>query len=300
MHAPWLHGLAFGGGWYTPEVGQGHVAERLNALTGVYGSEAVPRFELSSEALGALAYERQVGTGVVPTRDLAHDWYNGLVWIRFPRSKTWINQAHLRHAAPPLTQASSNGRTRLRDALTLFDESGALLLTRQPEHAQALVQHDWQTLFELHAPRRAGAWVGNTQLVLFGHGLLEALHRPHRSLCAKVLPVVVPQDMLLPGTFPIWLDDCLVKVLACLKHPAQLSPLPVMGVPGWFAEAQSPGFYEDATVFRGKPTPKPFQQPERLAFWWDGSTLQTGKCAGQSPLVFQGEESPDSSEQGAG
>jgi len=273
---------------------EGAVSHRLNDLRGET-VDTIPVFVHSTESLGALEYERLVQTGHIPTRDISHDWYNGQVWLAFPKVKQLINALHVRDAGSCLERPDrlpANGRSRLRDALTLFDESGALLLTTEWSLCTALLQHDWKTLLL----DQRETWSARAKVLLLGHGLLDSMSKAHKGLCAKVVPVLVPTlDMELPE-----LQRLMLLVVEQLRAPGNLSPLPVMGVPGWFRDSETPGFYEDSAVYRAKPTRRVSSSDERLAFVWDGSTLGSGKCVGQSLPEFQGEESPDSSEHGAG
>jgi Protein of unknown function (DUF3025) len=126
----------------------------------------------------------------------------------------------------------------LRDALTLFDEFGALWPDAPPALAQALAARDWQTLF---VGQRA-LWAGH-RFEIFGHALLEQLDTaPRKGLTAHVL-----------------LADALAL------SPAQWArkpffPLPVLGIPGWWPANQDPAFYEDARIFR-PPRLKPAAAP---------------------------------------
>lgn len=291
---PWLEPYGGEGAIYREEDNhQDPVFARLNRLKSEHRAQ-VPEFVASTVNLGAMDYEQSVHAGSIPTRNLGHDWYNGLVWLNFPKAKLEINGLHVAEGKPeaPRLAGSANGRSRRRDALTLFDESGALLLTTQPQLACALINHDWHQLFVAYGPD----WQQHTRLLLLGHGLLDALHVPHKGLCAKALPVHLPcldpaQDEL---------EAIAVQAVFQLQDPLQMSPLPVMGVPGWFEESNTAGFYLDTHVFRAKPTRHAGSSCKRLAFEWDGTTLKSGKCAGQSLPDFQGEESPDSSEHGAG
>lgn len=271
------------------DTNEGAVVGRLNAakVDGV-------RFEPSFETMKALVYEQRVAKGAIPTRNLAHDWFNGLVWLKYPRVKREMNRLHVVQGLSGLP-VGANGRNRIRDALTLLDECGAVLLTQEAGMVQALLEHDWQTLFV----EGQLSWAeGSTRLCIVGHGLLDAMQKPHKGLCAKVLPVLVDRvDAVLER-----LDDVLCSVLLHLTAPANFSPLPVMGVPRWFEESSAPNFYHDPSVFRVKPTHQVDSVSRRLAFQWLASTLVHWKCAGQSlpASLLQGEESPDSSEQSAG
>jgi len=72
------------------------------------------------------------------------------------------------------------------------------------------------------------------QALVVGHALLEKLLAPRKPLCAHVLFVADVEAPTLP---------------AALK-PADLPPLPVLGIPGWHAGAQDAGFYANADYFR--------------------------------------------------
>lgn len=273
---PWL--WPYGGDqayFQTSFQGAGLVSDFLNAQSELIGASGVPRFVPSTQALGALEYERCVKAGQIPTRDVSHDWYNGQVWLKFAQAKHFINACHVdEDLLDSAVQKSSNNRSRLRDAMTLFDESGALFLTTDPALSAALLSHDWKTLW---AHREL--WAHKACVLIVGHGLLDAMHRPYKGLCAKAVPVCVRSLDLTAEALQV----LVLKVVVQIQVPANLSPLPVMGIPGWFRESSVPGFYDDTSVYRAKPTPRRSSTHERLAFLWDESTLSVGKCAGQSP-----------------
>lgn len=211
--------------WFAPyrDVA-GPVFERLSAGLSVWQALGPERFEPAAAL--ATGYEHHVAaTGRVPTRDNAHDLFNGLVWLRCPAFKAALNRAHV--AAPP---APAGRRGPLRDALTLLDESG-LLLQAPPALALALRDQDWATLFVTRRP----LW-RQTRLRVVGHALLEKLLAPRKPLCARVLLV----------------DDIEAPALPASLCPADLPPLPVLGIPGWWAPNASCGFYADDRVFRPK------------------------------------------------
>lgn len=195
--------------------------------------------------LKALQYEERVATRAIPTRDCAHDWYNGLVWLAFPRSKTLINRLHLVEIQGG--EVGKNGRTPRRDALTLFDENGAVLVTSDTRAIEALKNFDWDVLFGELRP----LWQDRRVcLYVFGHGLLEALDCAHKGLCAKVLCVHAPGADCSRQQLDAWVE----REILHLFTSRQLNPLPVMGVPGWFEAVRYPDFYQDRSVFRSKPT----------------------------------------------
>ena len=184
------------------------------------------RFVPHAALAKGVAYEVFIATAAqVPTRDNLHDFFNGLVWLHQPALKRRLNELQAQAIA---RQGDATLRGRERDALTLFDENAALL--RAPaELIAALANKDWHSLFVT----RRRLWADAT-LTLFGHALLEKLVTPRKAVTAHVW--VLPPD----GSAPI--ADALLA--------APWLPLPVLGVPGWYADNGDPRFYVDAEVFR--------------------------------------------------
>lgn len=186
------------------------------------------------------AYEAFIAaTASVPTRENLHDLFNGLIWHRFPASKRQLNRLQAQAIA-----ADGVGAVRgpLRDAITLFDENAALLQAPEPLW-RALRARDWTELFVA----QRGAWA-RARLLPFGHALLEKLARPYKSITAHVLALPVPQ--LLGDDLAAW-DAWLAAQLDAARLRAKpFTPLPVLGVPGWWDGNADPAFYADAAVFR--------------------------------------------------
>jgi hypothetical protein len=83
------------------------------------------------------AYEQHIGaTGGVPTRDNLHDFFNGLVWLTFPRIKVQLNALQ---AAQIALDGVGKSRGPARDGATIFDENAALLVVRDNADSHALV-----------------------------------------------------------------------------------------------------------------------------------------------------------------
>ena len=185
------------------------------------------------------AYEQFIfDTGCVPTRDNLHDFFNGLVWLRFPQAKQRLNQLQ---AGALAAQGVGAVRGPLRDALTLFDENGALLAAPGPLW-QALEARDWQRLCIDLRPLWAQA-----RLVLFGHALLEKLVSPRKPITAHVYRAPAALENAAINDLDTWLAQAM-EPGAWARKP--FAPLPVLGVPGWWPQNAEPGFYADAQVFR--------------------------------------------------
>lgn len=179
----------------------------------------------------------------VPTRDGLHDFFNGLCWQRFPISKHRLNQLQAQEIAK---QGIGSTRGAVRDALTLFDEN-AVLWQGPDELWQALQARDWFKLFvELREQ-----WQ-HVHMVLFGHALLEKLVTPYKSITGHVYRVstdVPPHD---DAALDAWVAQDLQTDKLATKP---FEPLPVSGVPNWWADNAAPVFYQDTQVFRPKRMP---------------------------------------------
>jgi hypothetical protein len=175
------------------------------------------------------AYESHIAlTAEVPTRDNRHDLFNGLVWLRFPALKRRLNELQATEIA---AHGVGSARGPLRDALTLFDENGALL-SAPGGLTDALRQRDWQRLFITERE----AW-RDAELTLFGHALLDKLTAPRKPITAHVL--IVDRDA-----------DALALFAADRLATKPFAVLPVLGVPGWWRANEAPAFYDDPAVFR--------------------------------------------------
>ena len=229
--APWLAPLRDAGVPLAQAVNQGQSnAEVLDTAGGPV------RFVAQTEQPSGVAYEEYIfHTGRVPTREGLHDFLNGLIWLQFPKTKRRLN------ALQALAIASDGiGPVRgpLRDATTLFDENAALL--QAPEVLwEALYVRDWRRLFVDLRPQWAHA-----RVTLFGHALIEKLVQPRKDITAHVyrVPWQLPAAEIDP-----WLA-CDLQAASLARKPFQ--PLPVLGVPGWWAANEVSTFYDDARVFR--------------------------------------------------
>ncbi|MDR7095979.1 DUF3025 domain-containing protein [Hydrogenophaga laconesensis] len=187
-----------------------------------------------------VAYEQFIfDTGHVPTRDNLHDFFNGLCWRRFPATKQRLNRLQ---AAEIACAGVGAVRGPVRDALTLFDENAALLQAPPPLW-DALQAREWHHLFVTLRP----LWP-QARLVLFGHALLEKLVTPYKSITAHVfrepVPLALGEDL---AAWDGWLADTLTAPVLAAKP---FTPLPVLGVPGWWPANSDPAYYADAGVFR--------------------------------------------------
>lgn len=205
------------------------------------------------------AYENFIGTtGNIPTRDNLHDLFNGSIWLTFPKTKALLNYYHMLEIKE---QGIGASRGRVRDTITVFDENGAILVTAESSIGKALIDFNWQE--SLVAPR--DKWDNPKQLnkqaqaavYIFGHALLEKLLYPRKALCAHSIVINVTQEFFVLSLSERinHLDQKVADYMDALLSqpdvtPRKLSPLPILGVPYYWAENVQPSFYDDSHVFR--------------------------------------------------
>ena len=231
--APWLEPWSVRGRALAGRLCDGvPVCQALNA-----DAAAPVRFVSQALLPPGMAYEQFIfDTGQVPTRENLHDFFNGLVWLHLPQAKRRMNQLQAQAIA---AQGVGAVRGPLRDALTLFDENGALLDAPAPLW-QALHARDWQRLFVDLRP----LWVP-ARLLLVGHALMEKLVFPRKGITAHVYQAPAAIETI--AQTDAW--------LAAELQPGRWAqkpfvPLPLMGIPGWCHGNDAVSFYDDLSVFR--------------------------------------------------
>jgi len=238
------------------------------------------------------AYEAHIAaSGCVPTRHNLHDFFNALMWFQFPRIKAALS-ARGSAAVDVLGIGPTRGGTR--DALTLFDENAVLFACADASVSAALRSFDWKTLF---VDRRA-AWGERCEVRCFGHALLEKLVTPYKACTAHAWIVEVPSAYF---SWPrisrdAFLDETIARTL--LDTPSfsarMFAPLPVLGIPDWWAANDAPSFYDDASVFRSGRRSRGTPDVKM-------SISKAGQAVAASAVsAGEGEESPDSTGQGDG
>ncbi len=215
----------------------GNLADALNAAT-----TTSVRFVPQSALPPGEPYERFIfQTGQCPTRDNLHDFFNGLCWLHFPQTKKRLNQLQVEQIEMDGIQPQ---RGAVRDALTVFDENAAFL--HAPDALwDALVAKDWKRLFGDLRPLWAEA-----HPILFGHALIEKLVSPRKNITAHVYRVHPGRDHPASASLAD-LDAWVAADISASGLAAKpFAHLPVLGVPGWWAENEDSAFYDDLTVFR--------------------------------------------------
>jgi len=187
-------------------------------------------------------------TGGLCTRQASwHDFFNAQVWVRFPRVKARLNALHYQAIA----QQSSSIRCARRDALTLFDESGLIVVSRDPVLFALLKQFKWQDLFVTHREKVCR----DMRFFVFGHAIYERALTPYLGLTAKAF-FVHAQGAFFEKPIDQQLAELDVNVEHALREnlsqfaSKHLMPVPVYGIPGWHEGNNDSTFYEEERFFR--------------------------------------------------
>lgn len=228
---------------------------QLNDLlpTGLCSKDGHPIHFVASDQLAEDNYENRIyTTGQVSTRAGSwHDLFNALVWMRFPHIKVAMNALHYSAGA----KHKRHHRGQLRDALTLFDECGVIVFSDHAELLEALAKRRWSDAF------LDGRFQSRVTLSLCGHAMLEKYLSPYKGMTAKALLILVNTEFLaLPRTellehFDLEIASEMLRG-QLIRKPADLSPLPLAGVPGWWPlqDQDTDRFYKDLDVFRPSAT----------------------------------------------
>lgn len=231
---------------------QALVSARAIAITTGSGQP----LRLVTQDAGAGAFEdryevRIYREGALPLRTHNwHDLFNLLVWIAFPRAKAALNARHY-HALLGQQARGALNRGPAQDALTLFDESGMIVVSSDATLLQDLRDFAWTRLFW---ERRAQV-MQRMHWLVFGHGLYEKALQPFVGITGHgVLIDVEPDFHALPLVRQRdFIDEALASRIAdttLFQATRELAPVPLLGVPGWWPANNQLSFYENTAYFR--------------------------------------------------
>lgn len=207
------------------------------------------RFIPQLDAMDELYYEEWIyERGLCPTRIASwHDFFNAIIWCLFPQTKRELNAQHVADIASHGRQ----GRTRRRDALTMFDECGVVVPCSDPRLIEQLREHQWHSAF---VDQRA-AWGHSIDAMMIGHANYEKALSPYIGFTGKAFYVEVTPaffEMSRPRQYQ-YLDQYLSELMSSgnvFEDNSQLFPLPLLGIPGWYDANQDPAFYQNSGYFR--------------------------------------------------
>ncbi len=186
--------------------------------------------------------------GEVQVRPLDwHDLFNALVWMSFPVTKAVLNARHYE----ALVDVSAGNRSAISDALTLFDEEGVIVLSSDASLLELVRNFRWKELFW----NRRDDLKKNMRFLLFGHALYHKALNPFIGMTGKAVLLNVPPSVLelSQGQLVAAADRRLALHVwdrSRLTHGREFSPLPVLGIPGWWDDTEREDFYDNTGYFR--------------------------------------------------
>ena len=188
--------------------------------------------------------------GEVQTRERNwHDFFNMLAWLVFPKTKAALNARQ--YLAMKKRLPNQTRRTAIENALTHFDETGVIIVSCDMELDQALVDFRWKHLFCTMRERVKK----HMAFFVFGHALYEKCLKPYIGMTGKAVILHVEQEFFtLPLKHQLEIVDALLadhfSDSRSITSPKQLAPLPILGVPGWWALNEKLAFYDNSYYFR--------------------------------------------------
>lgn len=175
-----------------------------------------------------------------------HDLFNALTWLTFPKAKAAINARHYEALS---SNPSSAARGPARDALTLFDESGVVIACRDASLLHLIENFAWKELFWCRRHDVTTAM----RCYVFGHGLYEKILNPFVGLTGKATGFVVPPEFFsTPQAEQLTALDArlAVRIASAFRHPRELNPLPILGIPGATVDNEREDYYDNSDYFR--------------------------------------------------
>lgn len=174
-----------------------------------------------------------------------HDFFNALIWLKFPQTKKILNQLHYCQA---INREKGTNRSILENRITLFDECGAIIISSNKKMLELIKNHQWQELFINQKER----FKDDLRCIIFGHAIFEKMLNPYIGLTCHCM-VLHDTELLeeVKNNNNSGLDnkiaDIWKKKLA--KNPEKFHALPLLGIPGLWPE-QNKVFYENSQYFR--------------------------------------------------
>lgn len=178
-----------------------------------------------------------------------HDLFNLLAWLHFPRTKARLNALHYRELLHASGHAAN--RSKLQDALTIFDEGGLIVASTDAQWLELIRTFQWKTLFW----EQRAAVVRDMRFYLFGHALYEKALTPYKGLTAKAVLLQVSSALFatdeatriahLDTATADWFGDG-----SALTSTQMLAPVPILGIPGWDSANEHGDYYDDTEYFR--------------------------------------------------
>ena len=192
-------------------------------------------------------------TGEIQTRtENWHDFFQFLTWFMFPKTKAVINSIHVPAAQARIDNNIELGRrSPVENMLSLFDEGGAVILCSDESLLQLIRNFKWKELFW----QRRDELAEKLKLVTFGHALYEKGLSTYIGMTANCILLNVDSQLLEQSNSQQleYIDQELSQLFSegkQYKKPKDLSPFPLLGLPGWDKGNEIETFYNNERYFR--------------------------------------------------
>ena len=190
--------------------------------------------------------------GEVQTRlENWHDFFQVLVWATFPKTKAILNAKHyqaIRHRKE--TNPDSKQRTPVENALTQFDECGAIVVSSDNDLLDLIREFRWKEVFWQHR----NILKDQLQCFVFGHAIYEKALKPYIGLTAHSALFTVSADFF---HWPLvtqleYLDKTTAQMFDEDQYPTpkHFQPFPLLGMPGWDENNEIEAYYDNKDYFR--------------------------------------------------
>lgn len=192
-----------------------------------------------------------------------HDFFQTLVWAIFPKTKSMLNAKHYEAIRQRMESGQANiqinnksnrqsnkQRTPLENALTQFDECGAIIASADKNLLQQIREFRWKELFWYNRSRLRT----ELQCFVFGHAIYEKALHPYLGLTAHAVLLMVGEDFF---HWPLaaqlqYLDNVTAEEFE--KHnypnPKRFHPFPLLGMPDWDENNNKEYYYNNTDYFR--------------------------------------------------
>lgn len=178
-----------------------------------------------------------------------HDYFNAMCWLQFPKSKASLNALHFEKSK---VRKPGTNRSPLENAITLFDECGAVIVADDESLLELIRNHQWKELFW----NNKEAFGRHIQCYVFGHAMHEKSLTPYIGMTAHTVMIRHSNDFFkndysgqLSEIDQIISDLWMNKAIEKTKD---LQPFPLLGMPGWWGRTQDENFYLNTEYFREK------------------------------------------------
>lgn len=179
-----------------------------------------------------------------------HDFFNALIWLKFPETKRTLNNLHFSQAK---NRNKGTNRSMLENRITQFDECGAVIISKSQILLDMIRQHKWQELFI----ENREAFNSDLHCIVFGHAIFEKALSPYIGMTCHCL--LLHEDELqkkpsVENTQGINIEALDLQIaeiwLNKIAHnPGRFHAFPILGIPGYWPDQKSE-FYENKQYFR--------------------------------------------------